>query len=46
MYGYVMLSGIFRNQFLNENHLPSIKMGDILKYVKKTRRYDEFLMDF
>ena len=37
---------IFKNQFLNENHLPSLKMGDILKYVKKTRRYDEFLMDF
>ena len=37
---------IFRKQFLEEESLKNLKVADILKYIKRTKRYDEFLMDF
>ena len=37
---------IFRKQFLEEENLQNLKVADILKYIKRTKRYDEFLMDF
>ena len=36
---------IFRHQFLTENQLQKLKVRSILRYVKETGRYNEFLLD-
>ena len=37
---------IFRKQFLKEEEMRNLKIKNILRFVKKSCRYDEFLMDF